>query len=247
MRLLPKSRTRDEDDGCELSEERKFKLLKNPRRRLVIEHLLEEDRKTTRGELAQVIAAEENGVSPTEIRSNQRKTVYVSLYQTHLPALADADVVRYDANRGTVEPGPNIRGLVPYLRVSSESSGASWSPHLLALCLIAGGAFAAIRTISPGAIWVIDLWVLTFVSAVVAWSVLPGAERRPVPDRLTGRGPRIGRGVRSRLRRVREPAPEVETDERAFDDEAVSASPGTDASPESGGEPDQPKEKKNVQ
>lgn len=58
---------------------------------------------TTLGELAERIAAEEADTTPDRLDSTDRKRVYISLYQSHLPALADAGVVSYDRNRGDVE------------------------------------------------------------------------------------------------------------------------------------------------
>ena len=78
-----------------------FGLLSNKRRR----HLLGElDRvgTATLDEMARVVAAAERGTSIEEVAANARKSVHVSLYQTHVPRLAEAGVVDYDSDTKTV-------------------------------------------------------------------------------------------------------------------------------------------------
>ena len=56
----------------------------------------------TPDELAERVAAEENGVPREELSSAQRKRVYVSLYQTHVPKMEDAGLVDYDQETSMV-------------------------------------------------------------------------------------------------------------------------------------------------
>lgn len=158
------------DRGCPLTEERKFQLLKNSRRRQIIDYLLEHEGPTTRSELAEIVAANENDIPVSELGSDQRKRVYVSMYQTHLPTLGDADVIQYDPNRGTVAVGPNLPELVPYLRTSDDADESTWNRHLLLLSVVAGGLFVALKLGGLTMSWLSDLWAVTFVSAVFLWS-----------------------------------------------------------------------------
>jgi hypothetical protein len=81
-----------------------FEILKNKRRRRVIEFLNEqEDEKTTLSVLAEHIAAEENDVDVSQITSSQRKRVYIGLYQCHLPKMDKYGIIDYQQNRGTFE------------------------------------------------------------------------------------------------------------------------------------------------
>lgn len=48
------------------------------------------------------VAAWENGVSMDDVSSRQRKQVYSSLYQTHVPRLSEHGLVEYDADDRTV-------------------------------------------------------------------------------------------------------------------------------------------------
>jgi DNA-binding transcriptional ArsR family regulator len=105
----------DNEDGYELPLDQIFELLKNTRRRRVLKFLRENGGETTLSEVAEHIAALENDTTVKAINSAQRKRVYVGLYQCHLPKMDDADVVIFDKNRGTIELGPNVEQLEPYL------------------------------------------------------------------------------------------------------------------------------------
>ncbi|ELZ18076.1 hypothetical protein C477_12747 [Haloterrigena salina JCM 13891] len=87
------------------SENEFFQVLQNQRRRTVLESLMnKEDGKMTVGELAEKVAVEENNLSsPNKLSTDQRKRVYVALYQTHLVRLEEVGLVRYDKDRGIVE------------------------------------------------------------------------------------------------------------------------------------------------
>lgn len=81
-----------------------FEVLQNKRRREVLKSLFEsDDNVMTIGELAEIVAAKENNVPVNSLSSDQRKRVYVPLYQTHLPKLDNVGLVNYDSNRGLVE------------------------------------------------------------------------------------------------------------------------------------------------
>lgn len=77
-----------------------FDLLSNARRRHVVELLHEHGGAMTFRELTDTVAERETGAP---VSYDERKRVYVSLRQSHLPRLADAGVVEYERDRGTVE------------------------------------------------------------------------------------------------------------------------------------------------
>lgn len=79
--------------------------LRNKRRQLVIRKLATSE-DTTLADLADHVAAKENDVESVPIGSQERKAVYVGLYQCHIPNLAEAGIVDYDKDRGTVSRGP---------------------------------------------------------------------------------------------------------------------------------------------
>jgi len=100
-----------------LSRSSVFTLLDNDRRRYALFHLLasDGDGPLTIGSMAERIAAWENEISVGEVTSRERKLVYNSLQQSHLPKLAEFGVVEYDADRGTVELTEQGRVLEEFL------------------------------------------------------------------------------------------------------------------------------------
>lgn len=100
-----------------------FGLLSAKRRRHVLDFLDATDGESTLNELAEHIAGIENGIDPRQLSSQQRKRVYVALYQAHLPKMADAGVIDYDKARGTIELQPEADQLLVYLELEdSETS-----------------------------------------------------------------------------------------------------------------------------
>lgn len=103
-----------------LTKDEIFSLLSVERRRQTLEMLRRTDHGTTLSELAEQIAADENDVPVDLVSSDQRKRVYIALYQSHLPKLDDAGVVEFEDNRGTVELAANAVELFPYLDLDPE-------------------------------------------------------------------------------------------------------------------------------
>ena len=92
-----------------------FEILKNQRRRLVLSHLKTVDGESTIGELAEHIAAIENDCDVQALGAQQRKRVYIGLYQCHLPKMDDAGVIDFNQSRGRVEIEPESEPLYEYL------------------------------------------------------------------------------------------------------------------------------------
>lgn len=112
-------------NGSELSTDETFELLKNARRRAVIRYLLRHGGSAQLSELAEHIAAAENDISVHELSSDQRKRVYIGLYQCHLPKMDTLGVIEYDKNRGSVDLQESVTQLLPYLEQDEESSERS--------------------------------------------------------------------------------------------------------------------------
>lgn len=84
-----------------ISTETLLQLLAHPRRRAVVQYLVENDGKRVHlEELAETIAAD----SGTARVSHESDTtpIHVELHHTHLPKLASAGIIEYDAERTTV-------------------------------------------------------------------------------------------------------------------------------------------------
>jgi len=84
-----------------------FDLLSNSRRRGVL-YAVERGEETTVEELA-------DRISSWLGDAHDASSVRLSLVHTHLPRLADAGVVEYDRERGTVELAGGASDLEPYL------------------------------------------------------------------------------------------------------------------------------------
>ena len=96
-----------------------FALLSNGRRRHVLRFLSENGGEIKLRELATTIAAEENDLDPVEVTYTQRKRLYTSLYQSHLPRMERSGVIEYNRNSG----------LVSYPRLKSWACVRSDQPH----------------------------------------------------------------------------------------------------------------------
>ncbi|WP_435317278.1 DUF7344 domain-containing protein [Haloarchaeobius sp. TZWSO28] len=124
-------------DRTELTSDEIFQLLTNTRRRRALRVLYDLEETTDLGTLADEVAAMEMETPVAEVSSDERQRVYISLYQSHLPALAEADVVDYDSESGRIELGPNFDQLVSYLQLS-DSPDSSTSRGWLGYYLLAG-------------------------------------------------------------------------------------------------------------
>ncbi|MFC4544588.1 helix-turn-helix domain-containing protein [Halosolutus amylolyticus] len=124
------------DSFASLSRDSLFEVLSNARRRSIIAYLNGTDTETvTVRDLAEQIAAWENGISVAEVTYKERKRVYTSLYQLHLEKLHRLGIVRYDQDRGIVEQTPITAQLESYLDtdVDDEDDGGTWARLSLAI------------------------------------------------------------------------------------------------------------------
>ena len=116
------------DESGELPDDVIFGLLKNQRRRDTLRFLDENDGESTLSELSEHIAAKENDIEVRQLSSDQRKRVYIGLYQCHLPKMDNADVIDFDKNRGDVELREPAEQLLQYIRQPETESAGSARP-----------------------------------------------------------------------------------------------------------------------
>ena len=86
----------------ELSLDVVFDVLKNSRRRLVLDYLARNDQPVDLRDLADFVTAEENDTDVSAITSKERKRVYVGLYQFHLPKMDDMNIIEFNQDRGRI-------------------------------------------------------------------------------------------------------------------------------------------------
>ena len=145
----------------EVSEDELFDVLANQRRRFAV-HLLkrEAEDSVAIGDMAEQIAAWENGIDTTEITGSERKRVYTALQQSHLPKMDDAGVVDFDKDRGTIEPTPALTDVDLYMDVV-EGKEIPWSTYYLGL--------SGVAVALTGAVW-LGAWPFVLLPDM-AWTL----------------------------------------------------------------------------
>lgn len=160
--LLGESESKQETTA---QKDRVFEMLSNLRRRRVLRYLRahEGESPVLLRALAEQIAAWENDTSVGSVTYKQRKRVYTSLYQSHLPRLHRCGFIEYDANRGTIELTPEGEQLDIYLEIVPKDE-IPWSEVYLGLSAV---AIAAVAALWFGAIPFVSSWHM-----LVAFTVL---------------------------------------------------------------------------
>jgi DNA-binding transcriptional ArsR family regulator len=109
-----------------------YDALADKRRRYALHYLKQRSEPVTVRELSEQVAAWENGKSTEELASQERKRVYIALYQSHLSTLDDEGLVDYDDDAGTVALSDAFAGFDLYLEVVPRES-VPWSLYYLGL------------------------------------------------------------------------------------------------------------------
>ncbi|MFC4448397.1 DUF7344 domain-containing protein [Halorussus aquaticus] len=132
----------------ELSQDEVFEVLKSPRRRYALYYLRREGGESELSDLTEQVAAWENETTPAALSTDQRKRVYISLYQTHLPKLDEANIVEYDRDAGIVRLGDRASDLDIYLGDVSRDE-FPWDRYYLALVAASSVLVAAVWLDAP--------------------------------------------------------------------------------------------------
>ena len=101
----------------ELSAEVLFDVLSSSHRRYVLSYLADASAPTKIDDLAYHVAAWDFDVSLAEISDDDAREVEILLYHVHLPKLAAADLVTYDAESGIVFPGESMESATDCISV----------------------------------------------------------------------------------------------------------------------------------
>lgn len=171
-----------------LSKDEIFHVLRNRRRRYALHYLKRHPETAEIGELADHVTAWENGKSVEAITSQERKRVYNSLQQTHLPELSDTGLVEYEAARGRVELTDRAGRLDVYMEVV-HGREIPWHEYYVALGALSTALMAAVWidafpfTLLPDLAWGVFVAVSLTVSALghhyYHRKVLLGASKKP--------------------------------------------------------------------
>lgn len=92
-----------DSDSETISWDAVFDVLSNQRRRETLRYLLDASGSVTLGDLAEHIASIENDKPEEALSSSERKRVYISLYQAHLPKMDQVGIIKFDQSRKTIE------------------------------------------------------------------------------------------------------------------------------------------------
>ncbi len=92
-----------------------FDVFSNARRRLTVRFLRANGGTCDLAPLVEQVAAWENDTTTADVTRAQRRRVYISLYQTHLPMLEDHGIVDWDADGHTIDLLPSEGTFEPYL------------------------------------------------------------------------------------------------------------------------------------
>jgi hypothetical protein len=179
----------------DISRDECFELLSNHRRRYTLHYLQQNGEEATLGELADQIAAWENDITPEDVSYDQRKRVYTSLQQVHLPRMDDSGVVDFDDREGVIEPGPAADDLDIYLEVV-QGNEIPWSVYYAALALLNAGIVALamlgvppLTTLSPDgvAVFVVTTFLVTACAHVyITHTEMRLGQSTQPPDKNSG-------------------------------------------------------------
>lgn len=147
-----------------------FDILSNHRRRYALHTLKRHGGAVSIGDLAERIAAWENGVSRAELDAAERKRVYTALQQFHLPKMDTTGIVEFDDARGVVSLTEAAETLEVYLDVVAEDD-IPWSRYYLGLSAMSLVAVVGIWLtgfeLVPGLVWAALVAGVVLVSALV--------------------------------------------------------------------------------
>lgn len=179
-----------ETSESRLSQDVVFDILSSPRRRYVLYYLRQTGEPVQLTDLAEQVAAWENETDPSEITEQERKRVYVSLYQTHIPRLDEVGIVDYDQDSGMIVLSEDAEHIDEYLVTSEETT--SWQQFYLILAVVSGlvlgltvfevSVFGALsETIAAG------LVILAFAVTALVHTAIRVRRRRSIPSELQDR------------------------------------------------------------
>ncbi|WP_224447829.1 DUF7344 domain-containing protein [Haloprofundus salilacus] len=97
-----------------------FRVLENPRRRYVLYHLQTCRYPATLSEVAEQVALWETRETPETLPEETLEQIHADLHHSHLPKLADAGIVDYDADANVVTMAECTRPLDEFLEFTRQ-------------------------------------------------------------------------------------------------------------------------------
>ena len=158
--------------GGELSRDEVFDILQNRRRRYVLHYLKQQQAPVSARDLTEQVAAWEYDTAVTELESQERHRVYVSLTQTHLPKMVETDVVSIDEDAGTVRLTEQAADLDVYLEVVPQND-IDWPQFYAGVALLNTGLLTVatlnvpVISQAPDDLWMLAITLVFFLAALV--------------------------------------------------------------------------------
>ncbi|USZ73436.1 DUF7344 domain-containing protein [Natronosalvus halobius] len=134
-------------DGT-LTQAELFDVFSNARRRQTVQYLKRHHGACDLAPLVEQVAAWENDTTTDDVTRAQRRRVYISLYQTHLPMLEDHGIVDWDPDAHRIELLPNEETFEPYLDRDLENQ-RPWHWYYASVSVV-GAAVAVLAGLSVG-------------------------------------------------------------------------------------------------
>lgn len=152
-----------------LSQNEIFQILSSHRRQRVIEICERATAPVSLSDLAQEIAAIEEEKEITELTGTERKRIYTSLQQTHLPRMARAEVINYDGR--TIELTKEGSAITEYTDMVPPGT-ISWAVYYFGLSLISAITVAGVYidiypAYIPDITWAVLITILVGSSSIV--------------------------------------------------------------------------------
>jgi hypothetical protein len=167
----------------DLTPETFFDVFSNARRRKVLLYLDERsDGRADINDVAARTAADELGVPVDEVDDDDRRRLYVSLHQAHVPKLEEHGFVRYDRSDNVVSITDRGERVVDYLDPTTRDR-SRWPDVTLAASLVAGAAVTLVALgVAPFDTVPLPLASQLVVVGFVALAVLQYVRRRREGD-----------------------------------------------------------------
>lgn len=118
-----------------------FSLLSNRRRRYALHACKRFGTPIDISDLSERVAAWEYGKDVSELESEERRRVYTSMQQSHLPAMDDAGVIEFDGRE--IELNQDAEDLEIYMEIVPDNSIA-WGKYYLGLSAISAFVLAGV-------------------------------------------------------------------------------------------------------
>lgn len=165
-------------DG-EFTQAELFDVFSNARRRRTVQYLKQRNGSCDLSSLVEQVAAWENETDPETVTRTQRRRVYISLYQTHLPMLEEHGIVAWDPDDHTIDLLPHEDVFDPYLDHRLEDQREWHRLYVTVTALGVLGLAVSWLSIGPLTTAVAPAVALALCLLVLALAVVQHVSRRP--------------------------------------------------------------------